>query len=92
MSKAASRADLNPELEILIDTKAYNGIKVIMRMVHGVLVRFKSSAEVSLCVKSSLFSMEYRLFLNELFGIYVCPASKPLILNMVLGLALRRPM
>jgi hypothetical protein len=29
--KAASRTDLIPELEILIDTQAYNGVKVIMK-------------------------------------------------------------
>jgi hypothetical protein len=39
---------LNPELEILIDTKAYNEVKVIMRMAYGALARFKSCDEVSL--------------------------------------------
>ena len=43
-SKAASRADLNPESEFLIDTKAYNEVKVIIRMVYGALARFKSCA------------------------------------------------
>ncbi len=44
--KAASSADLNPESEILIDMKAYNQIKVIMRIVYGALARFESCSEV----------------------------------------------
>jgi hypothetical protein len=39
--KAAFSADLNPELEILIDTKAYNEVKVIIRIVYGFLARFE---------------------------------------------------
>lgn len=60
--KAAPSADLNPESEVLIDTKAYNKVEVIMKMVYGALAMFKPCAEVSPGWSRPLFAMVYGIF------------------------------
>jgi len=70
--KAVSRADLVPELEILIDTKAYNEVKVI-RKCCSARGRDLVDAKPSIGRNRPFFSMRYGPFFGKLFGIYILP-------------------